>query len=124
MQEPGMVTNVGVDLFPIIGNLRDHFLPEVLFQIYESRQTGTLVFAQGDFKKALVFEQGEIVFASSNQKEDSLGEALVRSGKISLMDFSEAEMKMNNEIRMGEVLIGMGSIDENDLMQGLIYQMH
>src|SRR5438874_370733 len=77
------------------GNLRDLFLPELLYQIYEARQTGTLVFALGEFKKALVYDQGEVIFASSNLKEDSLGETMVRSGTISLTDFALAESKLS-----------------------------
>src|SRR5215210_4215029 len=95
-------TKQAADLFPIIGNLRDHFLPELLFQIYETKQTGTLVFALGEFKKALVYSQGEIVFASSNLKEDSLGEALVRSGTISLNDYALAESQVGTNIRFGD----------------------
>src|SRR5437773_870153 len=87
------------ELFPVIGNLRDHFLPEVLYKLYESQQNGTIVFAHGDLKKALVYDNGEIVFASSNLKEDSLGESLVRSGRISLMDFTIAENKVTPELR-------------------------
>lgn len=113
-----------VELFPIIGNLRDHFLPEVLYQLYESTQTGTLVFALGEFKKAIVYEQGEIIFATSNLKEDSLGEALVRSGSISLNDFNIAEARVTPGLRFGEVLMQMGCIDEAALMQGLTYQLH
>ncbi|MEW6731205.1 MAG: DUF4388 domain-containing protein [Acidobacteriota bacterium] len=121
-QQP--VTPTGAELFPIIGNLRDHFLPDLLYYLHEKRQTGTLVFALGEFKKAIIFEQGEIVFASSNLKEDSLGEALVRSGVISLTDFATAEQQVMVNLRFGEVLLQMGSIDESTLIQGLTYQMH
>jgi hypothetical protein len=115
-----------VELFPVIGNLRDHFLPELLFQLYEGKRTGTLVFMAGETKKALVYEQGEIVYASSNMKEDTLGESLVRSGMISLTDFAQAEKMMveNSQLRFGEALMNISAINDGGLMQGLVYQMH
>jgi hypothetical protein len=113
---PPSASKPAVELFPIIGNLREHFLPELLFQLYEKKQTGTLVFALGEFKKALVYEQGEIIFASSNLKEDSLGESLLRSGMISLTDFAHAESKTNNELRFGDALMQMGVVDDAELM--------
>jgi hypothetical protein len=112
------------EMVPLAGNLREYFLPELLYHLHEKQQTGTLVFALGEFKKALVYSQGEIVFASSNLKEDSLGEALVRSGTISLNDYALAESQVNSNIRFGEALIKLGCIDEQTLVQGLTYQMH
>src|SRR5689334_13572618 len=105
--------------FPSTGNLGDHFLPELLYYLDETKQNGTLVFALGEFKKALVFNNGEIVYASSNLKEDSLGEALVRCGTISLNDFAIAEKRVLPDLRFGEALLDMGSIDESTLLQGL-----
>jgi hypothetical protein len=118
------VNSSGTELFPLIGNLREYFLPELLFQLYESEQNGTLVFALGEFKKALVYNGGEIVLASSTLKEDSLGEALVRSGTISLSDFALAQTKVSSDMKFGQVLLQMECIDEQTLQQGLTYQMH
>jgi hypothetical protein len=118
------VANSVDNIFPSMGNLGDHFLPELLYHLHETKQNGTLVFALGEFKKALVYNSGEIVYASSNLKEDSLGEALVRCGTISLNDFAMAEKKVGPGLRFGEALLGMGSIDESTLLQGLTYQMH
>src|SRR5262245_58644969 len=110
---------------PIVskGDLHDHFLPELLFQFYESKQTGTLVLALGEFRKAIVFMHGDIVFATSNLKEDTLGEALVRRAIISLNDYAMAEELMGPNRRFGEALVEMGKIDESELLKVLTYQI-
>ena len=70
------------------GSLKVTTLPEILHSICISKETGILTLQQFNIKKKIYFEEGDISFAYSNQRKDSLGDILLRKGVI---QFAELE---------------------------------
>ncbi len=70
-----LVMQVDVRAFP---------MADVLHVIHSAAKSGYLFFENGAHEKAVYLHRGEVVFASSNQTVDRLGECLLRAGAISL----------------------------------------
>ncbi|KAF0249404.1 MAG: Zn finger domain-containing DnaJ-class molecular chaperone [bacterium] len=98
------------------GSLADTPIPSLLFRCYHSGLSGQLVLSYRGINKTIYFDQGTIVFASSSQREERLGEHLLNSKRISAQDLARAT-KIVDETgqRMGGVLLQLGIIRLEDL---------
>lgn len=105
------------------GNLKDRPLPQLLYQIHAARKTGTLIITLNELRKAILFENGMIISAYSNQREDSLGEVLLRSGRISVDEYLEAEGYVKQGKKFGQVLLESGTLTESELATQMSYQV-
>ncbi|MDD5224747.1 MAG: DUF4388 domain-containing protein [bacterium] len=95
-----------------------------LFSILNmSQKTGALVLVSEKKYKGIYFRRGEIIFASSNQSEERLGDILYRTGKISKEQREEAERALTAEKRFGTILLERRLISPKDLWWGVKYQM-
>lgn len=105
------------------GNLKDRPLPQLLYQIHAARKTGTLIITLNELRKAILFENGMIISAYSNQREDSLGEVLLRSGRISVDEYLEAESYVKQGKKFGQILLESGTLTEGELATQMSYQV-
>jgi len=64
-----------------------------------------------------------VVFASSNQMVDRLGECLLRAGVLSLDQLREAERCFEPPARFGKVLVERGFLTPRELWNGVKYQV-
>ncbi|MCX5858992.1 MAG: DUF4388 domain-containing protein [Proteobacteria bacterium] len=95
-----------------------------LFSILNmSQKTGALVLVSEKKYKSIFFRRGEIIFASSNQPEERLGNILYRTGKISQEQKEEAERALTGDKRFGTILLERRLITPKDLWWGVRYQM-
>jgi hypothetical protein len=67
----------------LCADVRAFSLADVMQLVHASGKSGFLLFEHADCAKCVYLHAGEVVFASSNQKIDRLGESLVRAGVIS-----------------------------------------
>jgi hypothetical protein len=101
------------------GDLRRIQIADVLSFIAMIRSSGKLVLRQARLERTLHWIEGEIVFASSNSPEQSLGQFLLRNGKITQEQFDESKERIGPNQRHGKVLVQIGAISPNDLWWGL-----
>jgi tetratricopeptide (TPR) repeat protein len=87
------------------------------------RKQGQLFFRQGNIQKYLFFQNGNLVYARTNQPDELLGEILYRLGKISQDVYSRIEEYIEPKKSLGETLIANNLISRMDLVDGLTYQM-
>jgi hypothetical protein len=80
-------------------------------------------FTYRDHWKSVYLHKGEVVFASSNQRVDRLGECLLRAGVISLDQLREAERCFSPPDRFGKVLVERGFLTPRELWTGVKYQV-
>jgi len=66
--------------YDTIGNLT---IPHLFLDVRSARTTGTATFERGDVAKKVYVEDGDVIFASSNQQDDRLGECLCQAEIIS-----------------------------------------
>jgi hypothetical protein len=107
----------------LIGNLKDRPLPQLLYQMHAARSTGTLMITLNELRKAILFENGKIISAYSNLREDSLGEVLLRSGCITVDEYLDTEPQVKQGRRFGNVLLENGKITEAELSTQMSYQV-
>ncbi|HEY2325010.1 MAG TPA: DUF4388 domain-containing protein [Thermoanaerobaculia bacterium] len=105
---------------PILqGDMSRVQLPDVLSFVSMIRRSGKLVLRLGAMERTLVWKDGDIVFATSNSPEDSLGLFLLRNGKISQQQYEESKRRVTPQLRHGKLLVQMGAISPKDLWWGV-----
>lgn len=105
------------------GNLEDVNFPELLQKVSQRKETGVLQITHLKVKKAIYFQEGEIVFAKSNDADDRLGELLLRKGKLTWRQLEDSARKIVPGKRLGTILVQEGHIKPNDLYHGVIDQV-
>jgi len=67
---------------PAKGSFKDYSLYQIITSIATRQKTGILILQNKDVMKLIYIENGYIIFASTNEKGERLGEILLRIGKI------------------------------------------
>jgi hypothetical protein len=98
-------------------------LDELLGWVEAAGKSGFLHFQYRDHVKSIWFHRGEVVFASSNQMVDRLGECLLRAGVLSLDQLREAQRCFRPPARFGKVLVERGFLTPRELWNGVKYQV-
>ena len=98
-------------------------LSQVLNALNESGKSGLVHFSYRDHRKEVYLHDGEVVFATSNQRVDRLGECLLRAGVITLDQLREAERRFQPGERFGKVLVERGFLTPRELWNGVKYQV-
>ena len=109
---------------PILqGDLSKIQLPDVLSFVSLIRESGKLVLNRDGLDRTIHWREGEIIFASSSSPEHSLGQFLLRNGKITLEQYEESRRRVTPQLRHGKVLVQMGAISPKDLWWGVKNQV-
>jgi len=96
---------------------------DILSAIHSAGKSGLIHFTYRDHWKSVYLHKGEVVFASSNQRVDRLGECLLRAGVLSLDQLREAERCFSPPARFGKVLVERGFLTPRELWTGVKYQV-
>ncbi|MDX1584002.1 MAG: DUF4388 domain-containing protein [Thermoanaerobaculia bacterium] len=105
------------------GDLEVISVPDVLSFISMIRSTGDLVFRKGDIQQNVHWKDGEMVFAHSNSQEHSLGEFLLRNGKITKEQLDDSRKHLEPGVRHGKLLVQLGYLSPKDLWWGVKEQV-
>ena len=101
------------------GDLSRIQLPDVLSFISMIRRSGKLALQQNQFERTIIWKDGDIVFATSNSLEHSLGQFLLRNGKITPQQYEDSKRRVGPHMRHGKILVQMGAISPKDLWWGV-----
>jgi uncharacterized protein DUF4388 len=102
------------------GNLRTMELSEILQWISGGRKTGTLHLERRSVQKRIIFRKGIIYTSWSNDPRESLGQFLVRDGRITEEQLFRALLQQEEEgSLLGAILVTTGILSEEDLRQSL-----
>jgi hypothetical protein len=107
----------------LIADIRAFSLVDVLQLVHASAKSGFLFFEHGDHAKSVYLNRGEVVFATSNQAVDRLGECLVRSGVITPEQFREARGAYSPPERFGKILVERRFLTPRQLWNGVKLQV-
>ena len=112
------------------GFLGDMVIPDLLSFFNMFRKTGVLHFNLADGEKSLYFQNGEIVFASSNFPNEDLGEILFATGMVERDALQHAREISAGRTTLGKVLVERGAVSPKDLwltvrtqVEGIVYQL-
>jgi hypothetical protein len=91
-----------------------HTLLALIKWIYSRQFTGKLQIVFGRVEKALFFDGGQLVFATSSDRQDGLGEVMLRAGALTQGQFEEASGLVETGQRFGSAIAEMGiyGVDE------------
>ena len=101
----------------------EHDLPDLLLFIGRSAKTGILQFSNPESDKTVHFKNGKIVFAESSSQDDGLGQFLLRTGKISLMDYARVAKKIRPGKRFGKILVEEKILASQELVPAVVGQV-
>jgi hypothetical protein len=107
------------------GDLFVFQLPDVLAFLSMTRRTGRLVVRHLSLERTIFWSGGDIAFATSNSPEHSLGQFLLRNGRITPEQHEAAHQKLleNPNVRQGKLLVQMGALSPKDLWWGVKNQV-
>jgi two-component system OmpR family response regulator len=95
-------------------------LPEILVTIHRYRAPGMLECRRGAEVKTIHLDGGQIIFATSNQLRDSLGDKLLREEKITREQYDESVRRLaTTGKRQGTILTEMRVLQPRDLFVAL-----
>jgi hypothetical protein len=99
------------------GNFKTMMLPDVLQWLDAGQRTGILhVRGTQGVTKRVYFERGAIVFTSSSDPREYLGQFLISRGYISEDQLNKAmETQLKSGIKLGKILIMVGILEEAEL---------
>jgi len=98
-------------------------LADVLNLVHTSAKSGFLFFEDDSHAKSVYLHRGEVVFATSNQSFDRLGETLLRVGMITPPQFDAARRSYSPASRFGRILVERGYLTPRELWSGVKVQI-
>src|SRR6185503_3179892 len=105
------------------GSLEEKRIPEILYHLSRTKESGTLFPKQRSLEKSLYLEEGKIIFAASNDSDDRLGVLLLRKNKVTYRQLEECAPKVDPGKRLGTVLVLEGIIQPNELYHAVVDQI-
>lgn len=91
---------------------------DVLDWVARRKLSGPISFERRGLVRSIVVENGIIVYASSNRREEQLGVILVRSGLVAERKLADSlETRAETGVQLGKVLLMSGLITEADLIE-------
>lgn len=115
--------------FEFRGDLSKTPLPEVLQTVHHYRVPGVLLVRRGELEKKIYLWNGDVIFATSSDREESLGNVLLRSGALTPEQFDESvkrlvEARAAEETRRhGAVLVDMCLLTQEALTASVMRQV-
>jgi tetratricopeptide (TPR) repeat protein len=109
---------------PLHGKLEEHSFLTVLRALLRDQSDGCLTVERGAISRRVYLRGGMIIYATSTDRQDRLGEMLVAQGKLSKADHKKywEESKAGNRL-LGITLLVNGRITMHDLYQGVTAQV-
>jgi hypothetical protein len=116
---------MAADEFVYRGNLAETPLPEMLATIHRHGVPGVMAFTAEDVTKRVFFVDGDVIFATSSDRSESLGDFLLREGRITDEQYRESsdEMLRSPGTRHGSVLVQMGFLTQEQLGEAVREQV-
>jgi hypothetical protein len=105
------------------GSLAARDLAELVLELSGERFSGLLILSNGGVGKSVTLHDGRMVFASSTSRDERLGELLLRRGRITLRQFTDAAAAVAPGKRLGAVLVERGVLAPKDLVKTVVEQV-
>ncbi len=108
------------------GNLIETPFSDVIAVLRQQKATGTLTCGTGPDEKSLYVKNGHIIFATSKDERDRLGEIMMKNGKITRGQLDRALKMHQNSAglkKIGAIFVEQGFVSPKDLFNGLNTQV-
>lgn len=105
------------------GTLENETLPGLLRPLVRDRGTGVLRCSRRRVVKTVYVSEGRLIFATSTDPDDRLGEMLLRKGLITYRALEDSVRALQVGKRQGTLLVENGAIRSRDLIEGVTEQV-
>jgi hypothetical protein len=105
------------------GTLERTSLPAIIRPLVRHRRTGVLRLSLHRTLKTVYIDEGRLIFATSNDPDDRLGEILLRKGTITYRTLEDSARALRQGKRQGTILVENGAIRARDLIEGVSDQV-
>jgi hypothetical protein len=110
--------------FQYRGDLSQTALPEILYTIHRFQVPGVIEATRDGVMKRVYIKEGNVVHASSSDREDSLGNYLLRSGTLTPEIFEETMRERERlQKRYGVLLIEHGLLSPAEIYRAIRQQI-
>jgi hypothetical protein len=103
----------------LTADVRAFSLADLLGLVTAQAKSGFLYFSHGDCVKTVYLHAGEVVFATSNQRVDRMGEFLLRTGAITADQHAQANERFRPGEPFGRFLVKLGFLSPRELWDGV-----
>jgi hypothetical protein len=108
----------------VAGTILPDTIPLLVHSIYRKQKTGILTVRDGEREKSLYIRAGRILFATSNEIDDRLGQVLIQEGMVSFADVVRGtEKAIRAKKRLGTVLMETGILEPKVLIAAVRCQV-
>ncbi len=107
----------------LTGRLEESSFADLMKSLGKSRETGVATLAHEALSKSVNVQDGRIVFASSTDPDDRLGEVMLRAGMIGVAQYDESVKLIRPGRRQGTILVELGYITPSELVKGVKLQV-
>jgi hypothetical protein len=110
----------------LVGRLEDLALTDIFQIISLSKKTGTLILKGKSGAAVVVFKNGQVVQAATDNLRDTLGNILIGRGLITEQDLTKAldsQKKQKGGKRLGQILVELGVLDQQVLEETIREQI-
>ena len=104
------------------GSLAERDVPDLIQALHARRFTGVLTLTHMGVGRRIIVQNGRLVFASSSDPDDRLGELLLRQGRITLRQYVDAGNAIAPGKRLGGILVEMGILTPKELVKAVTEQ--
>jgi hypothetical protein len=111
------------DELRIRGEIETSSVPDLLRSLLNSGETGVLTFRNGDLAKTIYIQHGRVVYASSTNPDERLGESLLVRGKITARQYLEASKMIRPGRRLGAILVELEALEPEELLPSVEFHV-
>jgi hypothetical protein len=108
------------------GNLTETPFSDVIAKLCQQEATGTLTCRAKSTEKSVYLKNGQIIFSTSKDENDRLGEIMVKNGKITRSQLERSldlHRKSAGLKKIGAIFVENGFISPKELFNGLKLQV-
>ena len=114
----------GENAFQYRGDLSQTALPEILYTIDRFQVPGVIEASRAGIEKKVYIKEGNVVHATSSDRDDSLGNYLQRSGVLSPEVYAETMTERERtKKRYGVLLIERGALSPGEIYRAIRKQI-
>lgn len=106
------------------GRLEETPLTALLYKISANQATGTLVLQHKAQERAIIFDQGKAICATSNAPSEAMGAMLIKSGHLTFERLQKAQESQPSNLNLAAHLIQSGALAQEALHEALSQQTY
>jgi len=104
---------------PLEGSLARRDFPHLVHDLAKQKWSGVLTLTHQGVRSVVVHE-GRLVFATSSNPDDRLGELLLRRGRLTLRQLVDAGSAVRPGKRLGAILVEQGVLGPKELVAAVV----